>query len=145
MPCGKCCGQSANRASACAWEGTGEFAVPGFKGGQDGGQENDGSEGGQSNDRSEGSEGSCDSDGSQALKGASDTTEARPSKGAGNLAQEGAQLASWVDSAPAVTRARAARRSRVARRPVAGRRRARDLEALGDLVLGLALGMGRGC
>lgn len=152
MPCGKCCGQSAKRASACAEDGSGAGASPGLHGGQEGGQDNGGSEGGQGSERStgspasdarEGSESEAGSAATQAVHCGRDATDARAPNGAGILAQEGAQLVSWVASAPAVTSPRAARRSVLAMRLAAGRRRAREREGLEDL--GLALGMGRAC
>lgn len=133
MPCGKCCGHLAKRGSVCAC-GRG---ASGDREGQDAGQDNDGSDG---SDGSEGQENEAGSSGSSALNCAKDaTSEGNPSKEDGNRDQ-GPQLLSWVDSAPAATSPRAVRRTVETRRPVAGRRRARDLEGLD-----LALGIGRGC
>lgn len=136
MPCGKCWGQSANRASAWAC-GFGRDAC-GVKGGQDAGQDKEGSEG--SFQGSDGKDNAAGHAASSVLICAKETTEGSASKGVGSLTQEGAQLLNWVDSAPAVTSPRAVRRSVVARRPADRRRGLRDLD-----FLVLALGMGRGC
>ena len=126
MPCGKCCGHLAKRASVAVCGRTAS--------GDSGGQVNDGS------DHTEGSCGSENEVGSAGSSAFSDASEGSASKEEGNWGQA-PQLVSWVDSAPAVTSPSAVWRKRVlSRAATAGRRRARDLE-----VLGLALDMRRGC